>query len=569
MVTFEDFIKDPIEGVEDPVKFKQYEPQLEQYRKALNHAIKPEYSMELPDTYDSLINQQLNGVEYMYKNKLLTQKEFIITNCNCSELLEKYSNGELCVVEVFNSFAKRATIAHQLTNGAMEIFTEDGLETAKSLDEYYKNTGKLIGPLHGIPMSLKEHLSVKGRIAHSGYVKLIDNITNHDSVTVDICRKLGAVFYIRTNQPQSLMHACSDNNIVGPARCPFNISLTAGGSSSGEGSIVGFGGSVIGIGSDIGGSVRIPAAFCGCFGLKPTSKRVSLMNAARLDTGQESIVATAGPLARTVDDIEYFMKVYNATEPWKVDPDMIRMDWRQVPKPQPKQLKIGVLYDDGVVKPTPPIARGLKETVSKLEASGANIIEFKPIKNDVAFDTIMRLYTADGNAGCKAALGETGEPVKKLTKWFFNMGNGPNAITVKENRRLNSIRNELRQEYTHFMVNNDIDFIISPVYANVAVKPGCAYYHGYTTLFNVLDFPSLTFQTGLFQDPEVDKWEGVEYRNDIEALELSVYDANEYKHAPIALQIAGKRYHDEEVIAAGKAISEVLGVDLCRGGVEE
>lgn len=60
----------------------------------------------------------------------------------------------------------------------------------------------------------------------------------------------------------------------------------------------------------------------------------------------------------------------------------------------------------------------------------------------------------------------------------------------------------------------------------------------------------MTFQTGLFQDPEVDKWEGVEHRNDIEALELSVYDANEYKHAPTALQIAGKRYHDEEVIVA-------------------
>lgn len=82
MVTFEDFIKDPIEGVEDPVKFKQYEPRLELYS-----AIKPEYSMELPDTYDSLINQQLNGVEYMYKNKLLTQKEFIITNMNIRHCL--------------------------------------------------------------------------------------------------------------------------------------------------------------------------------------------------------------------------------------------------------------------------------------------------------------------------------------------------------------------------------------------------------------------------------------------------------------------------------------------------
>lgn len=153
----------------------------------------------------------------------------------------------------------------------------------------------------------------------------------------------------------------------------------------------------------------------------------------------------------------------------------------------------------------------------------------------------------------------------KLTKWFLNLGNGETPITVAENRDYVLERNDLRYNYTKFMNDNDIDFIISPVCYNVATKPGENYYFGYTVLQNVLDFPSLVFPTGSYVDQSLDTWEGLDtltFRSPLEELCIGNYQVSDYVNAPIAAQIFGRRYHDEEVVAAGKLISEILKIDL-------
>lgn len=565
-VTFEQFlVRDPLD-TEDPEKYQKFVPKLNVYKENLKNALKPELTCDLPAPIEELREKQFNAIEY--SKKLLTSKESEIISYTSEQLLEKYSSGSLTVTEVYKCYAKRATIAHQFTNCVLDLFTDEGFERAEYLDEYFKKTGKLFGPFHGIPISLKEHLSYKGRITHSCYVAYIDSVPNEDCVTVNIIRKLGAVFYVRTNQPQSLMHGCSGNNYIGFSNCPYNISLTSGGSSSGEGSLVSFGGSVIGIGSDIGGSIRIPAAFSGCYGFKPTSKRVSLWGSAGLDPGQESVVPVSGPLSRSIDDIDYFMKSYvNNGKVWEHDPDMIRLEWKSVSSPCPTDLKIAIIYDDGIVRPTPPVLRGINHIAAKLKSSGVNVVDFKPIKTQLAFETVLKMYTADGNAGCKEILQETGEPLLKLTKWFLNLGTGKDAATVTENRAYNTIRNELRKEYTDYMLDNGIDFIISPASCNVAPKPGDVYYFGYTALQNILDFPSLTIQSGLFADPGLDKWEEVnnlEFRSPLEELTIGNYDSNNFKNAPIAAQLFGRRYCDEDVIAAGKTVAKILDVNLLK-----
>ncbi|CAH6718557.1 putative acetamidase [[Candida] jaroonii] len=569
-VTFEKFlVKEDFEGYEDPVKYETFKPKLEKYVQNLNENIKPEYAITLPKPIEELRADQFNAVDYLYKEKLLTEKEFEITDCNNPELAEKISKGEYSSVDVLKAFAKRATIAHQLTNCAMEIFIDEGLERAKYLDEYLAKNGKTIGPLHGLPISLKEHYKYKGKVCHASFVSLIDNVAEDHSTTIQILENLGAVFYIRTNQPQCLMHLCSENNYVGGARSPYNISLSAGGSSSGEGALVSMGGSVAGVGSDIGGSVRSPAAFSGCFSLRPSNKRISLAGAVASGSGQESIVAVCGPLARSLEDVDYWMKSYiNDGEPWELDQDCVRMPWRDVPKPAAKDLTIAVMYDDGIVKPTPPIQRGLKETVAKLEKAGVKIVEFKPIKAQEALDLINDMYTADGNVSSKKLLSQSGEPLTKLTKWYLNYGRGKKSFTIYENHQLNVARDLLRQEYLEYFNNNKIDFILSPTSSNVAPKPEEVFNWSYTTLWNILDSPTIVFQTGLFQDPKIDKWDDsfkdYKYRSDLEELELTNYKPEEFIGAPIGLQLSGKRYYDEEVVAAGKTIGDILGVKILK-----
>lgn len=555
---------DTLAGYEDSEKFAKFVPKLEKYRADLEAGMLDEFKAQLPGSATEWADQQLNSVKYLRDHKLLTESEFEITDSPATVLAAKLAKGEWSAVDVFKAFAKRGTIAHQFTNCALDLFPKEGLKRAEELDAYYAKNGKTIGPLHGIPISLKEQMNYKGRITHGGYVSLVDNIPTTHSITTEILERLGAVFYVRTNQPQTLMHLCSNNNFIGITKCPYNLALTAGGSSSGEGAIVSFGGTPIGIGSDIGGSIRGPAAFSGCFGLRPTTNRFSKNGGISGGAGQESVPAVQGPLTRSVDDIDFFMDLYiNQGKPWVTDCTTYPLPWKQVEKPKPESLTIAIMYDDGIVKPTPPIERGLKVVAEKLAAAGVKVVEFKPIKTELARDTVNKMYSCDGNYMQRKLLADSGEPLCKLTKWSLNYGDGAKAYEVAENRKLNIIRDKLKQEYTDYMNANGVDFIISPAYSNVAPRPEEIYNWSYTSLFNLIDFPTLTVQTGLFQDPKVDKFaEPYTARSDLEELELSNYDPAKFVGAPIALQLTGRRYFDEDVVAAGKTFVDIMKVDL-------
>ncbi|KAM9897792.1 hypothetical protein OXX79_006668, partial [Metschnikowia pulcherrima] len=425
MVVYTDLmVTDPLDNYEDSAKYNaEFVPKLEKYRKDLASGLLPEYAAELPAPVQELTEAQFNSVKYLREKKLLTPVEFEITDSSVVTITQNIASGKWSSVEVFKAFAKRATIAHQFTNCALDLFPEEGLQRAEYLDEYFKKNGKTIGPLHGLPVSLKEQMNYKGKITHGGYVSMINNVPSKHAVTTQILEDLGAVFFVRTNQPQTLMHLDGNNNFIGHSKCPYNLALTSGGSSSGEGAIVAFGGTPLGIGSDIGGSIRGPAAFGGCVGLRPTTNRFSKVGGVSSGSGQESVPAVEGPMTRSVDDIDFLMDVYiNQGKPWVADCTTYPLPWKKVAKPEPKDLTIAIMYDDGIVKPTPPIARALKIVAEKLAAAGAKVVTFEPIDTQLAKDTVDKMYSCDGNYMQRKLLADSGEPLTKLTKWALNFG---------------------------------------------------------------------------------------------------------------------------------------------------
>jgi amidase len=134
----------------------------------------------------------------------------------------------------------------------LEFFPELALAQAKELDAYYEKNQKPFGPLHGLPISLKDQFRIKGLETSMGYVAWIGKYDEEDSVLVTLLRKAGAVFYVKTSVPQSLMVCETVNNIIGRTVNPRNKNWSCGGSSGGEGAIVGFRGGIIGVGTDIG-----------------------------------------------------------------------------------------------------------------------------------------------------------------------------------------------------------------------------------------------------------------------------------------------------------------------------
>lgn len=141
---------------------------------------------------------------------LLTDMEIKITNdFDATDLVAAIADKKLSSIQVVTAFAKRAAIAHQLTACLTDFFLEEALTRAKELDEYLEKTGKVVGPLHGLPISVKAHMPTAGHYADSGYMSTIEWSTE-DSQMIAILRKLGAVFYVKTNQPQGIMHLESE-----------------------------------------------------------------------------------------------------------------------------------------------------------------------------------------------------------------------------------------------------------------------------------------------------------------------------------------------------------------------
>ena len=224
---------------------------------------------------------------------------------------------------------------------------DSALETAKRLDQHLERTGEVVGPLHGLPVSLKDNFQVEGVDSTVGFTRWVGQPATENSAMVDLLTSLGAVVYIKTNVPTAMMIAETVNNVFGRTLNPMNRKLTSGGSSGGESALIKFGGSVLGVGTDIGGSLRIPASCTGIFTLKPSFGRFPTGGARSGLAGQEAVNSVNGPMARTLDDLELFSRVVVGAEPWRVDPKCVPIPWRSVKIAE--KLRIGVVWHDEIV----------------------------------------------------------------------------------------------------------------------------------------------------------------------------------------------------------------------------
>jgi len=222
---------------------------------------------------------------------------------------------------------------------------DDAVARAKELDAYFAEHKKLIGPLHGVPISTKEHIWHKGRIANGAYICQVNKIAPEDGHLVRLAKNAGAVFHLRTNEPQTMMTGNCHNNIWGETLNGWNINLSTGGSSGGEGSAVGFKSSAIGLGTDIGGSIRIPAAFNGAYGFRPSASRLPYDGIELPGAGQESVKCVIGPLTHSIDDIDLFMDTILKQEPWDTEVDLLPLPWKKVSAS--KDMTVGIMWTDG------------------------------------------------------------------------------------------------------------------------------------------------------------------------------------------------------------------------------
>ncbi|CAG8974691.1 hypothetical protein HYALB_00006426 [Hymenoscyphus albidus] len=296
-------------------------------------------------------------------------------------LLHLLSTGTLTSSEVTTAFCKRAAIAQQLTSCLTEIMFNYAEERAAFLDRYLAINKKVLGPLHGLPISLKDSFNVKGFQTSIEIVSFLDREpAQSNSVLVDTLLDLGAVLYVKTNVPHAVLTADSPNNIFGRTLNPRNTSLTAGGSSGGEGALIALRGSVLGVGTDLAGSIRTPSLYCGVYDFKPSSGRIpwagQAIPGAKGVVGISGILPSAGPMANSLTDIQLFMSTVLGSRPWLDDSAAHAIPWRSEDLKE-TPLTIGILAEDPMFPLHPPIRRAIKKAIQIISAAGHKVIELE------------------------------------------------------------------------------------------------------------------------------------------------------------------------------------------------
>lgn len=425
---------------------------------------------------------------------ILTPQELSITeNYDATCLADAIRSHKLTAEEVAIAFCKRAAIAQQVCNCLTEIFFEDAIARAKDLDKEYARTGKTLGPLHGLPISLKDTFEVKGYDASIGIASLAEKPAKKNALLVDILLENGAVLYCKTNVPQTLMALDSDNNVFGRVLHPRDRRVTAGGSSGGEGALVAMRGSVLGVGTDVGGSIRIPAMCGGLYGIKPSAQRIPYVgqeNGTKKGASNISLSASAGPIVGSLRDCELFLQTVSNARPWERDPSLAYGLWTEQGSIGKKPL-LGVIRHDGVITPLPPISKVLDETVQRLRNSGIEVIEISAPAFKKCQSLANKFFSIDGGNHMFDLLEATKEP---LTTWLSTRLRRKAPISLDKLVGIHAEKVELETEmlkvWTDPRTGQRVDAFICPVAPHPV--PPIDRWNGvsYTSSFVLLDYPA-------------------------------------------------------------------------------
>ncbi|EFR04102.1 acetamidase [Nannizzia gypsea CBS 118893] len=504
---------------------------------------------------------------------LLTARELEITEAwDAKGILIEIANGKLSCKDVCQAFCKRAAIAHQLTRCLTEPLFDDAMKRAEKLDDHFKRTGTTYGPLHGLPISVKDTFDIEGVDSTTGLAALGFKPAKQNAPLVDLLYSLGAVIVGKTNVPQTLGALDSVNNLFGRTLNPLNRKLTAGGSSGGEAVMVLLRGSMIGIGTDIGGSIRIPAMCEGLYGFKPSVGRVPYGGQESCSVpghSRTSIQAVAGPLARSMDDINVLMKeIVPRSAFW--GEDCIPGQWVSETPEKPSKLTVGILRSDGRIPPLPPIAKVLEEVAETLcNTNGIEVVEIPILPELGECQAVTNaLMGVDGGQHMMDLLESASE---ELIPWLKSRVKRGTPKSIDELSKIQAKRSHIERQLMKMWTcpgtdkTRRVDAIIHPVAPHPVPEIDRYNAVGYTSSFVLVDYPAGNLPVRKFteQDLEIGKemdskilssWD----KRNRELWNSSTVNRRVYLDSPLSIQVLTPRLHDYDLYYAMDTIDKAL-----------
>ena len=465
-----------------------------------------------------------------------------LTNESATELLSLMRAREVSPVEVVEAHLRRIDQINPSIN-AIVTLADDAIDRAREADAAL-SAGKAVGALHGLPLTIKDTIDTAGLRTTSGSRLRAKHVPDSDAPVVTRLKSAGAIILGKTNTPEMAIPYETDNPVFGRTNNPYDLQRTCGGSSGGEAAAIVACLSPAGIGSDLSGSIRVPAHFCGIAGLKPTTGRIPMERHTPAAKGALSLGACIGPMARRVDDLALIFSVI--ADPTQFEISSGAQDDIHSDRENLCRLKVAWYLDDGTAPVQEEVARAVETAGSALSDFGFDVTRANPPGvskgSTLWIELFSRAAALEIRSMYRGREDEAGPGVASLLR---DLDREPHDFEdrIENAEHLAAAvleRERLREDLLRWMKTTPL--ILAPVGAITAFEHGRERVNvngesisifrafSYAQTFNVFGLPSVVVPV-----------------------------ARTAKGLPIGVQIAGPPFEERTVLAAAVVIEKALG----------
>ncbi len=502
-----------------------------------------------------------------------------ITRLTSQEIAQLVAHGDLSAAEVVEAHIERIEAVNPRLNAVVVKRYDAARAEAAAIDRSRAQV-EALGPLGGVPMTVKESFDVAGTATTAGLTARAGHRAAADAEMVARLRGAGAILLGKTNVPQLLMANETDNPLYGRTNNPWSLDRAPGGSSGGEAAILAAGGSALGLGTDFGGSVRLPASSCGVHALKPTTGRLTLAGHVALRRGQEAILSQPGPIARRVTDLSLAMRLLAAPGQDRLDVTVPPSPWREPAEVELAKLRVGFYVDNGFFAPAAACRRAVREAAAALAARGVAVEPWTPPDAERAWEIYLQLVFADGMAGARRALRKSQKDwrmrraveiaalprsvraaIARVLEWRGQ------ARLAKATRRIERLslwgywemveeRNRYRAQFLGSLDAGRFDAILCPADALPALRHGSSFLLtdclSYTAIYNLLGMPA-----GVVAATRVRPGEESNRPTSRDLVERAARRVEEGSAGlPVGVQVAARHWREDVALALMAALEE-------------
>jgi Asp-tRNA(Asn)/Glu-tRNA(Gln) amidotransferase A subunit family amidase len=451
-----------------------------------------------------------------------------------AEFTQEIRSKNVSPVEMVELHLKRIETLQPKLNAFVHLDAEGARGQARALENLVLRSEKL-GPLHGVPLTIKSCIDVAGWSCPAGSLLRKDYVPKQDAPLVARLKAAGAILLGNTNTPEFLMAYETDNLLAGKTSNSWDLARSAGGSSGGEAAAIASGCSAGGVGSDGGGSIRVPAHFCGICGLKPTPGRIPATGHFPPGAGAFSWIGVVGPMARTIADVRALFEVMAG--PDAGDALSAPVPLRVYREAELRGMRIGILESDALGEATTETRTAVERAAKSLGERGFAVEPFRLRGLDRALELWWFFFgPVIGNMIRHSVASQSGR-ISPMLREYLSYATSGDPITLDQFTKACADRDLLRAEILRQM--QDTPVLLSPVSTNPAFHHGQGNYAPGTGYRDTMRFSQWLNLTGF------------------PGVSLPVSHSNE--GLPIGVQVIGRPFEDELVLAVADAIEAARG----------